>query len=80
MINIAIAVYMAGKRDYSSRMIVEIQKEEAIGMFRNKAQLAKALGITRQAIERWPDGKPIPEKQALKIQFVLRPELFKKPS
>jgi hypothetical protein len=52
-----------------------ITKKDAIGMFRNKNRLAKALGITRQAVEKWPDG-PIPEKQALKIRYQLRPELF----
>jgi hypothetical protein len=53
-----------------------ISKKDAIGMFRNKNRLAKALGITRQAIENWPDDMPIPEKQALKIRYQLRPELF----
>ncbi len=61
-------------------IVMDIQKAEAIGMFRNKAQLARALGITRQAIDRWPDDKPIPEKHALKIRFVLRPELWEKPA
>lgn len=55
---------------------MDIQKTEAIGLFRNKAQLARALGITRQAIDRWPDDRPIPEKHALKIRFILRPECF----
>ena len=55
---------------------IEISKQEAVGMFRNKSQLAKALGITRQAVEGWPDDKPIPEKQALRIRYQLRPDLF----
>ena len=57
-------------------MTTDISKKDAIGMFRNKNRLAKALGITRQAIENWPDDQPIPEKQALKIRYQLRPELF----
>ena len=55
---------------------LEISKQEAIGMYRNKNRLAKALGITRQAVEGWPDDKPIPIKQALLLRYVLRPELF----
>ena len=55
---------------------MEISKSEAIGMFRNQKRLAEALGISRQAIQGWPDDKPIPEKQALKIRYVLRPELW----
>ncbi len=46
-------------------------------MFRTKANLAKALGVTNQAVGQWPDG-PIPQKQALKIRFILKPELFDK--
>jgi DNA-binding XRE family transcriptional regulator len=53
-----------------------ITKEQAIGMYRDKYKLAEALGITRQAIDFWPEGKPIPEVHALKIRYVLRPELF----
>ena len=55
---------------------LDISKQEAIGMYRNKNRLAKALGITRQAVEGWPDDKPIPIKQALLLRYVLRPELF----
>ncbi len=58
-------------------MNIEITKKEAIGMFRTKANLAKALGVTNQAVGQWPDG-PIPQKQALKIRFILKPELFDK--
>lgn len=58
------------------KMKTEILKEEAVAMFRTKAALARALGIERQAISQWPDNKPIPEKQALKIRYQLRPECF----
>jgi len=53
-----------------------ILKEEAVAMFRTQAALAKALGIYRQAVSQWPDGKPIPQVQALKIRYQLRPECF----
>jgi predicted transcriptional regulator len=60
-------------------MNIEITKEEAVGMFRTVAQLADALGCSRQAVYLWPKGQNIPEKWALKIRYQLRPELFDKP-
>ena len=54
----------------------EIIKEDAVKLFRNKNRLALALGISRQAVEKWPDGEPIPERHSLKIRFILRPELW----
>ena len=59
-------------------MDIEITKEEAIGMYRTVSRLADALRITRQAIYLWKDGEPIPEYYALKLRFVLKPELFEK--
>lgn len=59
-------------------MNIEITKEEAIAMFRTQAALARALGIGRQAVNQWKDGQPIPERQALKIRYQLRPECFDK--
>jgi DNA-binding transcriptional regulator YiaG len=60
-------------------MRIEITKEQAVGMFLTQSALARALGITRQAVSLWPDGEFIPEVQALKIRYQLRPELFDKP-
>ena len=40
-----------------------------------KAQLADALGISRQAISNWPMDQAIPEKHELKIRHELVPEL-----
>lgn len=59
-------------------MKIEITKEEAIGLFRTQAALARALGIYRQAVNQWENGKPIPEVHALKIRYQLRPECFEK--
>jgi DNA-binding transcriptional regulator YiaG len=56
--------------------VVEITKEEAIAMFRTQQNLADALGISQAAVAQWPAGKPIPETQAMKIRFILRPELW----
>lgn len=53
-----------------------IEKAAAMAAYEgNASELARALGITPQAIYQWPDG-PIPEVHALKLRFVLRPEVF----
>ena len=44
--------------------IMKIYKGQAIKIAGNKSKLAKMLGITRQAIQQWPDRKPIPQKYA----------------
>lgn len=59
-------------------MNIQITKEEAIGMYLSQVALARALGISRQAVCNWPNGEPIPEAQALKLRYVLRPECFDK--
>jgi len=53
-----------------------ITKEQAVQIFGSQAELARALGIERSAVCQWKDGAPIPEKQALRIRYELRPELF----
>jgi len=57
-------------------MKLNLSKDKAISLFKNQSELARALGISSAAVAQWPDGKPIPEKQALKIRFVLKPEAF----
>lgn len=55
---------------------VKITKQQALAAFNgNGAELGRALGLTRQAIAAWPDG-PIAEGYALKLRFVLKPEIF----
>lgn len=50
-----------------------LTKAQAIAEFGgNQAQLARALGITRQAISRFKDG-PLPELYDLKLRFVILP-------
>ena len=44
-----------------------IYKSKAIRKFRSKAELARYLGISRQAVQLWPDRKPIPQKHAMKL-------------
>ena len=53
-----------------------ISKEEALAMFNSPTELAQALKITQSAVSQWSAGKPIPEAQALKIRYQLKPELF----
>ncbi len=49
---------------------------EVLPFFGNrKAQLAEALGISRQAISNWPEDEAIPEKHELKIRHELAPEI-----
>jgi len=54
---------------------MKISKEEAIALFGSRTALADALGITIQAVGQWDDDA-IPEKQAMKIRYVLKPEAF----
>ena len=35
-----------------------MKKQEAIELFGNQSQLAKAIGCTRSAISQWPDELP----------------------
>jgi DNA-binding transcriptional regulator YdaS (Cro superfamily) len=53
-----------------------LSKERAVKLFGTQAALAKALGITRSAVAQWLPGQPIPEIQAMRIRFVLKPEAF----
>jgi hypothetical protein len=54
-----------------------ILKEEALAAYGGRgSDLAKALGITPSAVYQWEPGEPIPNEQALKLRFVLRPDLF----
>lgn len=57
-----------------------ITKKQAVSLYNgNQAALARALGIGRAAVSKWPEG-PIDERYALKIRFVLRPDCFEKAS
>lgn len=40
-----------------------------------KAELAKALNISKQAVSRWDPNKPIPEARALKLKHEILPRL-----
>lgn len=55
---------------------ITITKEQALAAYDgNGAALARALNITPSAVSQWPEG-PIGEVHALKLRFVLKPELF----
>ena len=41
-----------------------------------KSELAEALGISKQAISKWDDNKPIPELQEKKLRYEILPETF----
>ena len=58
---------------------IPISKSAAIAAYDgNAAALARALGITPSAIYQWPDGH-IAEGYALKLRYVLKPEVFGPP-
>lgn len=55
---------------------IEITKAEAVDAYGgNQAALARALGVTRQAVSAMAEG-PLAERYALKLRYVLKPELF----
>ena len=47
--------------------------QEAVSYFKTKYQMAKALGLTRQAVQHWSKNldKPIPELRAYQIKDIL---------
>ena len=55
----------------------EILKEDALALYPTLTALADALGITKGAVSQWEDGKPIPEKQALMLRYVVAPRKVK---
>ncbi len=57
-----------------------ISKQDALAAYGgNGAALAKALGISRQAVHKAADG-PLPELWQLKLRYQLKPEIFNLPT
>ena len=60
-------------------MIATMTKSEAIHLFVSVSELASALGISRQAVYKWPD--PLPQEQADRIiGAAIRTGRMKRPS
>jgi len=57
-------------------MKIQIAKNKAIRLFGSRVALAKALGISKEAVYQWPEDKPIPQARALQIRYILKPEAF----
>lgn len=56
--------------------VPQITKAEALAAYDgNASALARALLISPQAIYQWPEG-PIADVHALKLAFLLKPEIF----
>lgn len=55
-----------------------IYKTQAVKLAGGDAELAKVLGITRQAVHQWTPRKPIPQKQAMKLVKIYGEEAFAK--
>ncbi|TAM22388.1 MAG: hypothetical protein EPN60_16985 [Nevskiaceae bacterium] len=51
-------------------------KKQAISLFRNAAELATKLGISRSAISQWDEEGEIPREHELVIRYQLRSECF----
>lgn len=56
--------------------MLAVSKEMAISLYGSQAALARALHVSKQVVSRWPNGAPIPERYALRLRFVLKPEAF----
>lgn len=54
-----------------------IYKTKAIKLAGSKAELARQLGVSRQAVGQWKDRQPIPQKQAMKLVKIYGEEAFK---
>lgn len=55
---------------------IVITKQQALSAYGgSQAALGRALGVTRQAVHAMPDG-PLAEGHALKLRFVLKPDVF----
>lgn len=54
-----------------------ITRKAAVGLYGgNLTHLAKALGVTRQAVYFWPEDGDVPEWAYIKLRYVLKPEAF----
>ena len=54
---------------------MSISKQKAIEIFGSITALAKALGITQSAVSQWPDNKPIPILQEMKLKYEILPKI-----
>lgn len=62
--------------DYFTMKCPKVEKSQALAAYGgNGAALARALGITRQAVSAMPDGL-LDERHAMKLYFVLKPDFF----
>lgn len=49
--------------------------QKVIDWFGGRAQMAKALGVSRVAITQWAKGAGIPPRRAIQIEVISRGEL-----
>ena len=55
----------------------EITRAQAVALYGgSQAELARALGVARQQINRVPAEKPLPLWMAYRIRYELRPDAF----
>jgi hypothetical protein len=58
---------------------MDIYKRDVLAVYGTHEAAARALGITRGAVTMWPEDRPIPDRHALRLRFVLRPDIFGPP-
>jgi hypothetical protein len=51
-----------------------ITKEKAIAMFGSASALARALGVSPQAVYQRPEQKPIPDVHQLRLRYEILPQ------
>lgn len=51
-------------------------KNELIDRLHTSSAIARLFGIKRQAVDQWPDAKPIPELRLLQLQR-MKPHWFR---
>jgi hypothetical protein len=54
----------------------QITRKQAVAAFGSVSALSKALGISRTAVYLWPENDPIPELQAMRLRYEIKPDLF----
>lgn len=55
--------------------ITKSELKDRLG-FSTDVQIAELFGVTKQAVGRWGDDKPIPAEHALRLRYELRPDIF----
>lgn len=50
-----------------------ITVKDLLSYYKSKSAIARALGVSRQAVDQWGETTPIPSKRELKVRLELLP-------